>query len=251
MNIYVVTHKKARMPKDPLYIPIQVGSGPDLYPLRDNTQDQIADKNPHFCELTAMYWIWKNVNSDIVGIAHYRRYMTRGMFSYRLLREEDIRGYLSRYDLLIPKPLCMRNETVLAQFSEKHNPDDLAACRDVISSLSPEYTEDFDRVLQKHYFFQYNMIIAGKPLYDRYMAWLFPILFDLEKKIRIEQYDGYNQRLFGFLSERLLDVWLTHNDGIRYREMPYINTETADWTFRIRNLKNAVKERYVKSRYRE
>jgi hypothetical protein len=251
MKIYVVAHKKARMPKDPLYVPIQVGSGPDIYPLRDNTGDQIAGKNPHFCELTALYWIWKNVSADVVGIAHYRRYMTRGPISRRIIKEEDVKYLLGTADLLVPKPLCMRNETVMEQFRERHDPKDLFACGEVIRDLFPEYGPDFDRMLGKHYFYQYNMIVADKRIYDDYMSWLFPILFGLEKRISIDGYDAYNQRLFGFLSERLLDVWLSHERGLKYREMFYINTETADWTYGARNIKNAVKEKYVRAKYRE
>lgn len=251
MKIYVVAHKKARMPKDPLYVPIQVGSGPDIYPLRDNTGIQIAEKNPHFCELTAMYWIWKNVTEDVVGIAHYRRYMTKGPLSYRIIGETDVARLLTSAELLVPRPLCMRNETVLEQFGEKHDRRDLLACGDVIRDLFPEYGPDFDRMLGKHYFYQYNMIVADKRIYDEYMSWLFPILFELEGRVRIERYDAYNRRLFGFLSERLLDVWLSHGEGRKYREMSCLNTETADWTYRARNIKNAVKEKYVRARYRE
>ena len=251
MKIYVVAHKKAPMPKDPLYTPIQVGGGPDLYPLRDDQGDQIAEKNPHFCELTALYWIWKNVSEDVVGIAHYRRYMTRGPLSRRIIGEDDVRRLLRSADILVPRPLCMRNETVLGQFREKHDPKDLIFCREVIRERFPEYVPDFDRMLNKHYFYQYNMIVAGKRLYDEYMSWLFPILFGLEMRISTDGYDAYNQRLFGFLSERLLDVWLSHEKGLRRREMSYINTETADWTFGARNIKNAVKEKYVRAKYRE
>jgi hypothetical protein len=251
MKLYVVAHKRARMPKDPLYVPIQVGSGPDLYPVRDNTGDQIAEKNPNFCELTAMYWIWKNVTEDVVGIAHYRRYMTRGPLSRRIIGREDVKDLLQTADLLVPRPLCMRNETVLEQFGQRHDPKDLLACGQVIRELFPEYAPDFDRMLGKHYFYQYNMIVADKRIYDEYMSWLFPILFALEERVSVDRYDAYNRRLFGFLSERLLDVWLSHGGGRTYREMSYINTETADWTYGARNIKNALKEKYVREKYRE
>lgn len=39
-------------------------------------------------------------------------------------------------------------------------------------------------------------------------------------------------RVFGFLSERLLDVWLTKNK-IRYCELPVLNLEPVNWPQKI------------------
>ena len=78
IKILVVTHKKYWMPKIEMYLPIQVGliNKNDLGYLKDNTGDNISYKNPNYCELTAMYWAWKNIDVDYIGICHYRRYFT-------------------------------------------------------------------------------------------------------------------------------------------------------------------------------
>ncbi len=58
-------------------IPIQVGAaltGERICEVRDNTGDHISEKNREYCELTALYWIWKNTSSQYAGLCHYRRH---------------------------------------------------------------------------------------------------------------------------------------------------------------------------------
>ncbi len=79
MTVYVITHKKFdyvdQLPVG--YIPMMVGANVNGVPsgyLADNTMKNISDKNPQYCELTGLYWMWKNSNSNKVGLAHYRRF---------------------------------------------------------------------------------------------------------------------------------------------------------------------------------
>ena len=90
--IYIVTHKRVDLPKLKGYRAIQVGSAEEDFPgcLRDDTGDNIADRNASYCELTAMYWIWKNTDDPFKGLAHYRRYFGRRPLSSRV---SDILGY--------------------------------------------------------------------------------------------------------------------------------------------------------------
>ena len=87
-KIYIVTHKKFKPPVDPMYVPIQVGkqnTKKNLNILSDDTGDNIAYKNANYCELTALYWIWKNeMQADIIGMCHYRRYFTRLKWSNKI-----------------------------------------------------------------------------------------------------------------------------------------------------------------------
>ena len=74
-RIYVMTHKEIDEIGDEMYIPLHVGraSGKTFGYTGDDTGDHISEKNPYYCELTGIYWLWKNVRCDIVGICHYRR----------------------------------------------------------------------------------------------------------------------------------------------------------------------------------
>ena len=78
-EIYVVSHKDIRMPEGNIYIPVQVGPAKDDFSgfVRDNTGENISEKNPNYCELTAQYWAWKNRKADVKGLVHYRRCFQR------------------------------------------------------------------------------------------------------------------------------------------------------------------------------
>ncbi len=77
-TIIVATHKKYQMPEDKLYLPIHVGAeGKESIGFNgDNPGKNISSKNPFFCELTGLYWAWKNLKSDYIGLVHYRRHLT-------------------------------------------------------------------------------------------------------------------------------------------------------------------------------
>ena len=78
IKIMVAAHKPYWMPQDDVYMPIHVGcEGKESIGFTgDNTGDNISTKNPHYCELTALYWAWKNLQADYTGLVHYRRYFT-------------------------------------------------------------------------------------------------------------------------------------------------------------------------------
>ena len=63
------------------------------------------------------------------------------------------------------------------------------------------------------------MLICNKNLYDEYCEWLFSILFELENITDLSTMDAYNQRMYGFVSERLLNVWVHHNN-LKIKTLP-------------------------------
>ena len=87
IKIIVAAHKKYWMPDDDMYLPLHVGAEGktdengqplDLGYTKDNTGDNISSKNANYCELTGMYWAWKNLDADYIGLAHYRRHFSNG-----------------------------------------------------------------------------------------------------------------------------------------------------------------------------
>ena len=90
IKIIVATHKKYQMPEDKMYLPVQVGSenAKDLGYQKDDTGENISSKNPYYCELTGLYWAWKNLDSEYIGLSHYRRYFAQ---NNRMPKKEEER----------------------------------------------------------------------------------------------------------------------------------------------------------------
>ena len=126
-KIIVCAHKKDFVMNNELYIPLQVGksvSKIDLGFLGDDTGDNISAKNPYFCELTGLYWAWKNLKDvDYIGLAHYRRYfdfMNGGYVSYKDADFSEMYSsyinpleVLGDYDIILPKPSRMETSVGL------------------------------------------------------------------------------------------------------------------------------------------
>lgn len=206
-RIYVMTHKEiAELPED-IYLPLHVGreGKDDLGYLGDNTGEQISGKNPYYCELTGMYWLWKNVSCDVIGICHYRRFFLR---DGQLLKKDEIEQLIERYPIIIPNSRCVTEKNVYEHYGKRHNAKDLDLCREVIAEKYPAYISAYDYAMDTMLISMANMWITRKDIYDRYCQWLFDILFEVEKRLDMTGYDEYQKRVMGFLSERLFRVWL-------------------------------------------
>lgn len=207
-RIYIAAHKNfKKITDDSIYIPLHVGceGKQTLGFTGDNTGENISKKNTNYCELTGMYWLWKNVSCDIIGLCHYRRYF---LHDEKVLNKEYIEQMMKTHEMILPYSSRTKEGTVYLQYGMQHEIRDLLRCKEVIEDLCPEYADAFSWVMNANLISYANMMIAKKPIFDAYCAWLFPILFELEKRVDISQYSNYQQRVFGFLSERLIRVWV-------------------------------------------
>lgn len=209
-KIFVISHKKIEIELGKQYVPVQVGNAEDLNYLRDNTGDNISERNANYCELTGIYWVWKNYQSfNNAGICHYRRYFVK---NNKLLTEKYINKVLDSYDIILPKKFYFKrnvweNYFLNGQGKEK----DLVTTKKVIQEKYPEYIEDFDYVMSKNYGSYCNMLITSKENFNNYCNWLFDILFEVEKNTDLSDYTKQEARIYGYLSELLLNVWVRHN----------------------------------------
>ena len=242
IKILVATHKKYWMPNDDVYLPIHVGreGKTDLGYIGDNTGDNISAKNANYCELTGLYWAWKNLKCDYIGLCHYRRYFTgKNLHTNNaekkkaiILHRQDYEKLLREYDIILPVKRNYYIETVRSQYEHAHNKRDLDEAEKIVAELYPEYNEAFEKVMSRKKLHILNMLVMKKTLFDEYCSWLFSILFELEKRIDISSYNLYEARVFGFISERLFNVWL-EKQQLKVKEVPVINLEKVNWVRKI------------------
>lgn len=241
IKILVATHKAYWMPEDDVYLPLHVGreGKQDLGFVGDNTGDNISLKNPNFCELTGLYWAWKNLQCDYIGLCHYRRYFANKPKTseltdkkHAIYNKDEYEKLLKKYDVILPMKRNYYIETVRSHYEHAHKKRDLDEVERIIKEMYPEYVDTFNKVMNSTKLYILNMFVMKKELFNNYCKWLFSIEFELEKRINISTYDAYNARIFGFLSERLFNVWLMHQ-SLKIVEVNVINLEPIDWKMKI------------------
>lgn len=247
IKLYIAMHKPYRTPEDGMYVPLQVGAAqhdPFLETRDNDGEDQISEKNSTFCELTGLYWMYRKAEADAVGLVHYRRHFAlsrqKDVFS-SVLKQAEAEMLLAKHEAVLPKKRNYVIETNWSQYAHAHYEKDLIETRKVLEAICPEYVPAFDETMKRRSGHRFNMMIMRKKRFAQYCDWLFPILFELEKRIDISDYDAYNRRVFGFIGERLLDVWV-ETVRLDYCEIPVIDMEPVNWmkkggSFVMRKLK--------------
>ena len=234
--IAVAAHKPYWMPSDKMYLPIEAGRalhGARTNFIGDDTGDNISAKNAEYCELTALYWAWKHLTTcDYLGLVHYRRHFAKRKLFCRekdkILSHSDAEAYLRQAPILLPKRRHYFIETNAQQYAHAHHAGDLAALRTVVAAHSPGSLPSFDAHMRARSTHICNMFVMRKDLADAYCQWLFSILFALEDVLDLSRYDPFQRRVYGFLAERLLDVWIDWQH-IPYREAPVVCLEPQHW----------------------
>ena len=228
----MATHKPYWIPEDSVYLPVYVGAAgkESLGFQRDDEGENISGKNSNYCELTGLYWAWKNLDADYIGLVHYRRYFSGSGADKksRILDRQDIEEKLRGVDILLPKLRHYWIETNYSQYVHAHHAQDLEATREIMLEKYPKFIPAYDRVMKKRSGHRFNMFVMKKEFLDEYCAWLFSILFELESRLDISGYSDNDRRVFGFVGERLLDVWLETN-GYPYKNIPYVFLEKQNW----------------------
>ena len=225
VKIIVAAHKAFRMPQDEMYLPLHVGAEGkkdqngqplDIGFVRDNTGDNISLKNPGYCELTGLYWAWKNLDADYIGLAHYRRHFslhrTRDPFD-GVLKYSELVPLLRRKRVIVPKKRRYYIESLYNHYKHTHYISQLDETRRIIEEKYPDYLPSFDRVVRRTWGHMFNMMIMERGLVDEYCRWLFDILFELEKRVKAGMVEmpalsSFQARFYGRISEIIFNVWL-------------------------------------------
>lgn len=240
-KVFVVTHKHVdqRVTLKP-YSYIGVGENGNKLDCEycDSTGVNISEKNPYYCELTALYWIWKNyqLNEDYYGLCHYRRFFTNSAFSNsnaHILNEKQISHYLQSYDIILPIEYHWK-KSVGENYSSNGagKAKDLNLLLDVMTARYPEYLEDAKKVLESNHASYCNMFIMNSKFFSPYCEWLFNLLNDLEGKIDCSNYNVQEKRVFGYLSEIMINIWAIHNQ-LKIKHLPIAYTDCG-WKGQIK-----------------
>lgn len=235
IKIVVATHKAYQMPQDAMYLPVHAGRANHPQMLEayqgDNSGENISAKNPNYCELTCLYWAWKNLDADYIGLVHYRRHLRGKRTSDKwagILTQKQAEAILQHTDVILPKKRDYFIESTYNQYIHAHHKEDLDQTYAILKAKYPQYLPAWDKVMQSTAGHRFNMFVMRKDILDKYCTWLFDVLFQLEETLDISQYSQNDSRVFGFVSERLLDVWLITNH-ISYQECAVINMEKQHW----------------------
>lgn len=243
-EIYIVSHKPINFNslKVEGYLPVQVGKQPENFTgyLRDNTGENISNKNPYYSELSVQYWAWKNRSADIKGLVHYRRFFVNSFMPFwsaktkkqaEIIKLKTIDKLLTNYDLIVPTKRRYYIETSWSHYEHAHHIIGLEATRKVIAHIYPDYLVSFDEVVNRRSAHMFNMLIARGKVFDEYSEWLFSVLLHVEDRLQleVENWSTYEQRIYGYISELLLDVWLAKHPQLKVKELPVAFLDKQNW----------------------
>lgn len=194
----------------PWEVPIQAGAAltdQKIADIRDNEGENISHKNRQYCELTALYWIWKHDCSRYAGLCHYRRHFD---LSYDFLEKLSV----SDIDVVLTIPV-VNTPDVRTIYARDHIANDWNEMLKALHDLQPAYIPAAERLQAGRYYCGLNMFLTKREILDNYCNWLFPILARCEERCG-EKNDSYQNRYLGFLGERLLSIYFFHNES-RYK----------------------------------
>lgn len=257
IEILVVNHKPAFVPENSLLKSIQVGTSlasKELEGVRyhDNTGENISDKNRSYCELTAIYWAWKNLDLDYYGLFHYRRYLSfspdradnphpgkayatvEQAMPEIALDETLMRETIEKYDLIIPRKddtkTTTSDKSIYEQYEHEHNIADLDYCVDYINEKYPNIAP-FSEVLHTSKAYFCNMFVMKKELFNDYCEFMFDVLESFEKDNDIASYNPQQYRVTGYLAERLTSIYFHYLQSLgkyRVKELQIAFFENTD-----------------------
>ncbi len=211
VKLFVVSHKKllSELYKDRTII--YVGKNGEKFKEEndyvDSTLDNISSLNYSYCELTAMYWIYKNVDCDIVGLEHYRR-LYKSIF-LRIRSKKYFIKKLKKYDIILPQryPTPKKVKTLMMKY---HGKESYPLLEEAISKMCPDYLDSFHKCMNKRYANYFNVLVTRKEIFDQYAEFLFKVLDYVFEKAKDIKEININ-RYIGFLAERLINTFIYKN----------------------------------------
>lgn len=267
VKILVGYHKPAVLLKDDILTPIHLGraiatenskdgkiSEEDYKWMLDNmigddTGDNISNLNRQFCEMTGIYWAWKNYdklgNPDYIGFMHYRRHfifkdenidhvntdvvlfdeIDEEYLNTVNMKPDNIQKLIKGYDIIEYAPL-LHPKTVFDQFADLSNPnynldfDVWEKSTEILKKSNPDYADAANLYLNQNKHIWFNVFIMKRELFFKYAEWIFKLLFELNKQIDLNLKSVKGKRVLAFIVERFFGIFLTkHSSELKARKL--------------------------------
>lgn len=204
LKILVACHKPYdKVYRDNVYIPIQVGKAirPNLnlgY-ITDATGDNISEQNSYYCELTAAYWGWKNLDCEYIGLNHYRRY-----FDF-IFTDANIDKILCHHDVIMSTPVYL-SQNVVEFLMSNLIPEDVYVALKLLETMYPEDYSKAESFFTNKIYYPCNMFVCKKYIFDEFAQWEFAYLNKLKNLLHLSGYTR-EKRILGFIAEALLPIY--------------------------------------------
>ena len=219
LKIYVVTHNPCSIPSDGILTPLHVGRSVSPYKdsmfwmQGDDTGANISSKNGSYCEMTAHYWIWKNVHdTEYVGVCHYRRFFAID------LSANTINDVLADADVLMVEP-SWHIDSVYSYFAKFMGAENMTILSMVMKKRFPEYFKTLEEICDGIKFHPFNMLLCRKGLFDDYCQWMFTILEECERYVKPAPYTNA-RRALAYMAELMTGVYFIHRQ-LKIKTVPY------------------------------
>lgn len=247
IKIFMCCHKQYEI-IPPLCEPIQCGTALNSAIngiCHDDTGDNISIKNREYCELTAHYHAWKNIEADYYGFCHYRRFFavehcTKHSYTAKgALSEKTQSAFLGNkdywlklvavYEMIVPRSEDMGISTREHYCNSKyHYSEDLDLFVEILTTKSPQLTAAMQKYLSQNRQYFCNMFIMSKNLFFNYCEALFDTLneFDSMKKLHG---DFQSNRTDGYLGEIFTGIYITYcrEKGVKIKEVPRLDAYSS------------------------
>ena len=257
IRIFISYHKPYPVPSHSILFPIQVGGAlaNRRFPgfLQDDSGENISCQNYSYCELTAQYWVWKNVKADYYGFFHYRRYLYPDLDAKRpytigkaptqeVLEKLNFTAFpeiVKKYELIAPMGenmfMTVREHYGTSKF---HHKEDLALAEGIVRELYPDFVGALEEYFSQSKCYFGNIFIMKHSLFSCYCTWLFSILTEFDRRADLSGYCPSELRVDGYLAERLFGVFYTkcRAEGVRSIELPRMDFITDERVRKKREL---------------
>lgn len=263
LRIFVSCHKEVDLFDSQILQPVQVGASKANWrfpwALQDDDGENISDLNPMYCELTAQYWAWKNVDCERYGFCHYRRYFNFSDVNHKEnpygeimdgrigkktqekfgLFDDNILKQVEGYDIVTTKFQDLRFFPGLFSTPKQHwydapnlHDEDLDLMIEILKEMHPDYSAACDAYLNGHKTCFCNMFVMTKEIFSDYCPWLFGILEEFCNRADFTNYSKEALRTAGHLAERLLNIYIVKHqmDGgnWNHKEVQCVHFEKPD-----------------------